>query len=117
LTAEPLQQINLGPDDAPCAVRLVEAGTYLLIGRIHFGGDFHAADVLVYGMYDQQIELEIGDTSLIKVPAADSEWEQEFVRVHTINSPRTIYLYASNNTAERGGVIGGRTGITWVRLN
>ena len=117
LNNEPWQAINLGVGGAPCAVRLEEPGTYLLLGRIHFGGNFQAGDVVTYGMMDAEQELEIGDTALLKVPMADGEWEQEFTRIHTINSPRTVFLYASNNTANRGGVIGIRTGIQWVRLN
>jgi hypothetical protein len=117
LNSEPWQAINLGPGGAACAVRLEFPGTYLLVGRIHFEGAFVAGDVLVYGMMDSEQELEIGDTALLKVPSANGEWEQEFTRIHTINSPRTVYLYASNNTANRGGVVGLRTGIQWVRLN
>ena len=117
LNNEPWQAINLGVNGAACAVRLEEPGAYLLLGRIHFGGNFQAGDVVTYGMMDSEQELEIGDTALLKVPAADGEWEQEFTRLHTINSPRTVFLYASNNTANRGGVIGIRTGIRWVRIN
>lgn len=113
----PWQTINLGVGGAPCAVQLSNPGTYLLLGRIHFGGDFQAGDVVTYGMMDAEQEYEIGDTALLTVPLANAEWEQEFTRIHTINSPRTVFLYASNNSANRGGVIGVRTGIRWVRLN
>ncbi len=117
LNNQPWQAINLGVGGAPCAVQLGEAGTYLIHGRIHFGGNFEAGDMVYFGLMDAEQELELGDTAGIKVPFADWEWEQEFTRVHTISSaPRTIYLYATNNTANRGGVIGLRTRIQWVRL-
>ena len=117
LNGEPWQAINLGVNGAPCAVQLSQPGTYLLLGRIHFGGNFQAGDVVTYGMMDAEQEYEIGDTALLKVPLADGEWEQEFTRIHSISSPRTVFLFASNNTANRGAVIGLRTGIRWVRLN
>ena len=117
LNGEPWQSINLGVNGAPCAVRLEEPGTYLLLGRIHFGGNFQAGDGVTYGMRDAQQELEIGDTAELKVSQADAEWEEEFTRIHMINSPRTVFLYAGNSTANRGEVIGIRTGIQWVRLN
>ena len=110
------QSIDLGVGGAPCGVRLDEPGTYLLLGRIHFGGNFQALDEITYGMVDIEQELEIGDTALLKVPAANGEWEQEFTRLHTISTPRTIRLFANNTTAARGAVIGLRTSIQWVRL-
>ncbi|MBA4148636.1 MAG: hypothetical protein H0X66_11030 [Verrucomicrobia bacterium] len=117
LNNEPWQAINLGVGGAPCAVQLSEAGTYLVHGRIHFGGNFQAGDMVYFGLFDAEQELELGDTAGIKVPLADWEWEQEFTRIHTITTaPRTIYLYATNNSANRGGVIGIRTRIQWVRL-
>jgi hypothetical protein len=117
LNSEPWQAILLGAGGSACSVRLGFAGTYLLLGRIHFGGNFQAGDEVTYGMMDMEQELEIGDTALLKAPLANGEWEQEFTRIHTINSPRTVFLYASNNAGDRGGVIGLRTGIQWVRLN
>ena len=110
------QAINLSVGGAPCAVRLEDPGTYLLLGRIHFSGNFQAGDVVTYTLLDYDQELEIGDTALLKVPLANAEWEQEFTRIHTINSPRRIYLCASNNTANRGGVVGLRTGIQFFRI-
>ena len=83
LNNEPWQAINLGPAGAPCAVQLAEPGTYLLHGRIHFGGNFVAGDMVYFGMYDAEQELELGDTGGIKVPLDDWEWEQEFTRIHT----------------------------------
>jgi hypothetical protein len=117
LNATPWQVINLGLGGAACAVKLEFAGTYLLIGRIHFGGNFQAGDELTFGMMDQEQELEIGDIAFLKVPVGDGEWEQEFTRVYTVTSPRTVFLYANNGIGNRGGVIGLRTGIQWVRLN
>lgn len=111
------QTINLGVGNAPCSVQLGSPGTYLLLGRIHFAGNFQAGDELTYGMLDVQQELEIGDTSVFLVPVAGAEWEQEFTRIHKVGSPRTIVLFASNMSANRGGVVGVRTGIQWVRLN
>ncbi|MBA4150593.1 MAG: hypothetical protein H0X66_20970 [Verrucomicrobia bacterium] len=117
LNNEPWQSINLGVGGAPCAVQLAEPGTYLVHGRIHFGGNFQAGDMVYFGLFDAEQELELGDTGGIKVPLADWEWEQEFTRIHTTTTgPRTIYLYATNNSANRGGVIGIRTRIQWVRL-
>ncbi|MFN7138795.1 MAG: hypothetical protein ACK4UN_05615 [Limisphaerales bacterium] len=117
LNDEPWQSINLTVDGGPCSVRLDEPGTYLLLGRIQFGGNFQTGDVVLYGLMDSEQELEIGQTASLKVPAANGQWEQEFTRIHTINSPRTVFLYANNNSGNRGSVIGLRTGIWWVRLN
>ncbi len=111
-----LEPIALGIGNAPCSVRLEDPGTYLLLGRIHFAGNFQAGDVITYALIDVEQELEIGDTALLKVPLANAEWEQEFIRIHTINSPRRIYINASNNTANRGGVVGIRTGIQFFRI-
>ncbi len=110
------QAINLGVGGAPCSVHLEDPGTYFLIGRIHFAGNFQAGDVVTYTLLDVQQELEIGDTALLHVPMANAEWEQEFVRIHTIAGPRDIYLCASNNSGNRGGVIGLRTSIQWFRI-
>ena len=117
LNNEPWQAINLGPAGAPCAVQLAEPGTYLVHGRIHFGGNFLAGDMVYFGLFDSEQEIELGDTGGIKVPLDDWEWEQEFTRIHTITTaPRTVHLYATNNSANRGAVIGIRTRIQWVRL-
>ena len=117
LNNEPWQAINLGPAGAPCAVQLAEPGTYLVHGRIHFGGNFLAGDMVYFGLFDSDQEIELGDTGGIKVPLDDWEWEQEFTRIHTITTaPRMVHLYATNNSANRGAVIGIRTRIQWVRL-
>jgi hypothetical protein len=117
LNGNPLRTINLGVGGAPCSVTLTSPGTYLLLGRIHFAGDFEAGDELNYGMFDEQQEVALGDITTYLVPMAFGEWDQEFTRLHTINSQRNIVLFASNLTENRGGVIGLRTGIQWVRLN
>jgi hypothetical protein len=109
--------ITLGVGGAACAVRLENPGTYLLFARIHFSGNFQAGDVLNYGLMDQQAENEIGGTTQLKAPLDDGEWEQEFTRVHTINTPRTISLFVANKTANRGGVVGIRTEIKWVQIS
>ena len=111
-----IQPVALGVGGAPCAVRLEEPGTYLLLGRIHFSGNFQAGDVVLYTLLDVEQELEIGDTALFKVPLANAEWEQEFTRIHTINSPRRIYICAANNSGNRGGVVGIRTSIQFFRI-
>src|SRR5207244_2624899 len=66
------QAINLGVGDAACSVRLPDPGTYLLLGRIHFGGNFAAGDAITYSLVDVEQELEIGDTAVLKVPAANA---------------------------------------------